>query len=667
MPLDGKIPTVLEWTNLPPTTEDVACRYAKKGGILEFAQGRFPASLFVDIDTKHNGIENAAALNLPRTPVDRTGSGGYHRYYKYPKGGLRNNAGKLPPGIDIRADGGQVVAPPSIHPGTGKEYTWEIHPDDCPLAELPPDILEKLRVRGENRDRDNGNMPLLPERIKRASLYLSKMPGAVSGEGGHGTTWKAALAIVKGFLLPDDVAFDLLWREFNPRCEPPWSEKNIQHKIEDAAKSNTTPDGYLLGDSKTHPATNRKAQPGLEDPPEAPPDPKIPAEAFHGLAGDIMRMLEPHTEADPVSLLVSTLAEFGCIIGRRPHLIIDDTYHPLLFWPVLVGNSSKSRKGSSGKRIKKIFKLADTTWTRGLNSGQLSSGEGLIWAVRDETYKKNKKGEEIVDDEGVQDKRLFLVQSEFGSMLRMMSREGNSLSGFIRCAWDGENLIQMTKNSKIRATKPHISIMGHVTENELLRNLSETESSNGFGNRFAWFFVKRSKILPFPGSPDPAKINKAADRLREAVNLARRIDEINLSEAAKDVWRAVYPDLSKDRSEAYVMRLSAIHALMNCQHAIEAIHLEAALALWEYSINSVYHIFGNKTGNPIADAMLEGIKRAGEGGMTDTKISAMFKRNQSAARLAQAKAVPKQAGLIESETCETEGRKVTIWKLRVAN
>jgi len=181
---------------------------------------------------------------------------------------------------------------------------------------------------------------------------------------------------------------------------------------------------------------------------EKQPEPEIQEEAFHGVAGDVVHMLEPHTEADPVGLLVSILAEFGAIVGRKPHLILDASYHPLLFYPVLVGNSSKSRKGSSGKRIKALFEKVHPDWTRGKYKGTLSTGEGLCYAVRDEVWEKSKKGEDILSDERVQDKRLFLVQSEFGAVLKTMSREGNSLSGTLRDAWDGESLAPMTKGSE---------------------------------------------------------------------------------------------------------------------------------------------------------------------------------------------------------------------------
>lgn len=109
------------------------------------------------------------------------------------------------------------------------------------------------------------------------------------------------------------------------------------------------------------------------------------------------------------------------------------------------------------------------------------------------------------------------------------------------------------------------------------------------------------------------------------------------------------------------MRLSAIYALLDRTGEIDTPHLLAALALWEYSVASVRFIFGGKTGDSVADAIHDALKQRGE--MTDTEISAIFNRHQSAARLSQAKTTLRKAGLIVSETKETDGRKVTFWTL----
>src|SRR4051794_11656428 len=84
--------------------------------------------------------------------------------------------------------------------------------------------------------------------------------------------------------------------------------------------------------------------------------------ALHGLAGDIVRLLEPHTEADPAAMLVHILSEFSCVIGAGPRVRLDGASNPLIMNVVLVGQTSKARKGTANQRIKRAFKQAIYGW-----------------------------------------------------------------------------------------------------------------------------------------------------------------------------------------------------------------------------------------------------------------------------------------------------------------
>ena len=74
-------------------------------------------------------------------------------------------------------------------------------------------------------------------------------------------------------------------------------------------------------------------------------------EAYHGLAGDVVRTIEPHTEADPVAILVQVLTNVGNIIGRCPYYQVESDYHRTNLFCVIVGQSSKARKGTSAGRV----------------------------------------------------------------------------------------------------------------------------------------------------------------------------------------------------------------------------------------------------------------------------------------------------------------------------
>ena len=373
--------------------------------------------------------------------------------------------------------------------------------------------------------------------------------------------------------------------------------------------------------------------------------------AFHGLAGDIVRRIEPHTEADPVALLIQVLTAFGNVIGREPHAIADGSRHPMNLFAVIVGESSKSRKGTSWAHVRGIFKRADEQWQKCIASG-LSSGEGVIWAVRDpitKTVKNRKSGhyqDEIVDA-GIADKRLCVVEGEYANVLKVMAREGNTLSPVIRGAWDSGNLRSMTKNSEARATGAHVSIIGHITKDELRRLLTETESANGFGNRFLWLAVRRSKCLPEGGKLDQENLNDLVMRLHDAIEFSRNAGEVTRSEGARELWAIVYPQLSEGkpgllgaitaRAEAQVLRLSAIFALLDCSTSIQAEHHRAALALWNYCDRSAKWIFSTATGDTHADRILLALRVAGSEGLTRKQIlDDVFQRNVSGDLLSEA-------------------------------
>jgi hypothetical protein len=80
---------------------------------------------------------------LPKTVMSETGGGGLHYFFSHTEENFKNSTGKIAPGLDFKTDGGQVVLPPSTHPGTGKKYSWINPPGQTPMA-LVPEWLRDL-------------------------------------------------------------------------------------------------------------------------------------------------------------------------------------------------------------------------------------------------------------------------------------------------------------------------------------------------------------------------------------------------------------------------------------------------------------------------------------------------------------------------------------------
>ena len=307
----------------------------------------------------------------------------------------------------------------------------------------------------------------------------------------------------------------------------------------------------------------------------------------------------------------------------------------------------------------------------------LSSGEGLIWAVRDpiekETPGDDGETKTEVVDEGAKDKRLLVLEPEFASTLKVLKREGNTLSPLIRQAWDGGVLNTLTKKTPTTATDAHISIIGHITKHEL--RFGDTEAANGFGNRFLITGVRRSNLLPEGGCLDAVDIVPVLDRLSGAANhVIRRKDDLKLrwDEEARRLWYDVYEKLSSAkpgvlgmmtaRAEAQVTRLACLYALGDVSPMMRVEHLKAALALWRYCFESARYLFSDRTGDKLADRIRDELRRARPTGLTRTEMSRALGNNSSAERIDQALELLADCNAAKMETeTRDQGRPVERW------
>ncbi len=122
LPAKTKIPRV-KWADVCTTERNMVAGWwdTDPDANIGIVTGSRSGIVVIDIDPGHGGYESLAELinqhgKLPDTPVARTGGGGEHLFFKHPNIEVRNSAGRIGPGIDVRGDGGYVVGAPSIHP-----------------------------------------------------------------------------------------------------------------------------------------------------------------------------------------------------------------------------------------------------------------------------------------------------------------------------------------------------------------------------------------------------------------------------------------------------------------------------------------------------------------------------------------------------------------------
>ena len=228
--------------------------------------------------------------------------------------------------------------------------------------------------------------------------------------------------------------------------------------------------------------------------------PVLGAAAYHGLAGEVVNTMAPQTEADPVALLLQFLIYGGNAIGRGPYFQVGKDRHYTNLFGLLVGDTAKARKGLSAGHIRDFYMSAVPEWAGSCIRTGMSSGEGIIHHVRDPVLAM-RKGKLQTIDPGVDDKRLLIDEREFQQALTVMQRQGNTLSTVVRDAWDCRQVLEtLTKKEPTKATKPFISIGGHITRDELKESLDRTAMANGYANRFLIAFIHRSKELPLGGN-----------------------------------------------------------------------------------------------------------------------------------------------------------------------
>jgi hypothetical protein len=338
--------------------------------------------------------------------------------------------------------------------------------------------------------------------------------------------------------------------------------------------------------------------------------------------------------------------------------MVDATRHGLNLFVVLVGDSSKARKGTSWSQVARLFAEVDRPWlTTRVTNARLTAG-GLVYALRDQ--------------QPPTDRRLLAISEEFVAILDAMKRSKGNLSPLFRNAWDSGDLPSLDMHQHLQATGTHFSLIAHITQRELAQSLHRTETHNGFANRCLWLWVQRSNCLPDGGSLGANELSAVARELRLALDWAAATPEIlfRRDHQARELWQDCYPALSQlhpglrgaatSRAEAQVLRLSAIYAAIDSSPVVGLPHLQAALAVWDYCATSASLLFGDSTGDPIADRIREALEGAPDG-LSKSQIRRLFQGHVSTDRI---DAALEQLIALDAADCHSQvtgGRPATRW------
>ena len=332
---------------------------------------------------------------------------------------------------------------------------------------------------------------------------------------------------------------------------------------------------------------------------------------LYGLVGDVARAGSEGTEANPYAIAANFMAYLSCAIGRGPYLPIGNTWHHARLYVLHIGRSGRGRKGDAVSLINRLdtaLRQLREAAAPPIHRGGLSSREGLVSLFHD-GYKTGK-----LEIPAIQDKRLWVVESEFANVLHQGRREGNTLSAALRDCWDGVCLKPATKSNRLYASHPHLCLSGAISPSELLALMRARELTNGFANRFLMIWAEREKIVPFPTATPQETVDALASRILGVLDFvqAEHVTErdhlqVGLSAQAQSIYAQLYrgeliDDSAGERVTALLerrapmlLRLAMIFALTDLQTQIDVQHIQAAMGWIRHGVESAKFVFVKAT------------------------------------------------------------------------
>jgi hypothetical protein len=635
--------------------------------------------------------ELRAKFEIPELPetVRVVSRRGRHHYYRPP-------AGRQPLKLEIAEekvtcwDDGVLIGAGALH-RSGHVYDYD-GDGSREIADAPLELYEHLvRLAAETTTRFHEGL---------------KADGPIREPGRRPAVFHFALELAHDGLDEDEIMPSML--ALNRRIEPPLSDEQIRGQVRgavvrarkkprDPVQVRTAEEAERLLDDW---ATERsrgggKSEKSGKSPDDAPPysafsafsavphdkrawlPPELDPAALHGPAGDYAIAAQPYTEASPAAILVCALVAFGNVAHRGPSLQVGGTIHRANEFALLIGPTSIGRKGEAMQMGKRPLVNVDINWATISIARGFGSGEAIVEAVRDSVTARDDDGIEKVVDAGALDKRLLVNEEEFAHVLAVAGREGSTLSALIRSAWDGHRLENRTKRRLLLATDAHVSLLAGITPTELIAKTTELDAANGLLNRFLLVASRRAQALPEPARIHPAFDDEWTAKFAAALRFTQQElgdGPMSRDDGASKLWHDAYmTELSVERfglagavcsrAEAHALRLSMLYALLDCSAVIRLEHPEAALALWRYCEQSALLVFGDRLGDPVADAILSALRGAAEGSLTRSEINRLLSGHRRQGEIETALKVLLEAGLVSIETKTTSGRPVTRIRL----
>lgn len=430
----------------------------------------------LDVDPRHGGrtsLETLMASHgvLPRTLRQQTGGGGRQAVFQWPEGGgIRNSAGALGPGLDVRGDGGYVVFAPSHHASGGVYRVLE----DVPPAPAPEWLLELAR-------RANGH--------KNGHAFQSHTEGrgTVYGEGTRNDRLIRVAGALRAVGTHEDAVLSALLVENERACVPPLDEQEVRDVWTSSKRYGANPPPLVW--VKRVYVTEPPSTNGTSHAPEPP------AGVWSGWIGRYRDLMAPTTEAPDAFHLAGALIAASMVLGRHCWTWNGRRLYPNLF-VVLIGSSGKSRKDTAMDRAISVMEHPNVMQMPVCEVlDTIQSAEGLV--------------------EHLAKSPVLVRLAEMSDLLKNAKREstGNivpKLTGWYDCP---PRITLPTRTNSVEAKNPFLGILGASTEEWFNPEVPESWIRGGFLGRFLFFTGDGKGPIANPPPPEPQGLLRLQDHL----------------------------------------------------------------------------------------------------------------------------------------------------------
>ena len=378
----------------------------------------------------------------------------------------------------------------------------------------------------------------------------------------------------------------------------------------------------------------------LSDPEKAPS--ALKADAYYGSIGEFTALVAPYVPYGPEGILVQLLVSVGSLLGEVPFLEEGPKrIHPNLFG-LVVGTSGGGKGASLGWNEWAMQRLDGDFW-RDRRVTSMGSGEGLLKVICDPVYGLDSKGEEVLKDKGSADKRVLYVEEEAGSIF-LRTAQQPVMEKFITTAFDSGTLMSVVKETTMKCETPHVSIIGHITPDELVDKVTRSHVTNGFLNRWLVCVIKSNAIDDSLTPPDQISglgdvITRLRDNLKRFTDGPQRFritgdaDKIR-RETVTWVRENIEPGAMEHMSvrfQTLTLKAAMVYAAADGTNVIDADHIRAARAVVAYSQRSIRAFYGGVFFDD-RDEFMTLWRDTGYADVSLTDITNMFSRNMNATK-----------------------------------